>query len=249
MPGAGQLGDRPGPALGRAAAPLGRRRLRRLRRAARGRSTPRRTSSSGSRTPAGTARPDYAARYDTWLVVVRRAGHRGGRLRLDQPAPRRRRDAPGARTRDFLEWPYDVEQPVAPGDGRVGRGRRGARRASTSAPGSWCAPTSSRRPRARPARRTPRRSCCASSAGLRRARQADTVEAALVGACDGELTVGQILDALAQLLDRDPAQTREAYLPVVRELVVEGFLEPRPRASAGTARHGSCGRTRYRVRP
>ena len=61
--------------------------------------------------------------------------------------------------------------------------------------------------------------------GLRRARQVDTVEAALVGACDGELTVGQILDALAQLLDRDPAQTRETYLPVVRELVAEGFLE------------------------
>ncbi len=61
--------------------------------------------------------------------------------------------------------------------------------------------------------------------GLRRARKCDTVEAALVGACDGELTVGQILDALAQLLDLDPAQTRETYLPLVRELVVEGFLE------------------------
>ena len=31
--------------------------------------------------------------------------------------------------------------------------------------------------------------------GLRRARQVDTVEAAVVGACDGDLTVGQILDA------------------------------------------------------
>ena len=61
--------------------------------------------------------------------------------------------------------------------------------------------------------------------GLRRARQADTVEAALVGACDGELTVGQILDALADLLDLDPAQTRDTYLPAVRELVAEGFLE------------------------
>ena len=61
--------------------------------------------------------------------------------------------------------------------------------------------------------------------GLRRARQADTVEAALVGACDGELTVGQILDALAQLLDRAPAEVRSAYLPVVRELVADGFLE------------------------
>ena len=57
-----------------------------------------------------------------------------------------------------------------------------------------------------------------------RARQADTVEAALVGACDGDLSVGQILDALAQLLDLEPAQLRAAYLPVVRELLDEGFL-------------------------
>ena len=39
--------------------------------------------------------------------------------------------------------------------------------------------------------------------GMRRARQADTVEAGLVGACDGDLTVGQILDALASLLGED----------------------------------------------
>ena len=50
--------------------------------------------------------------------------------------------------------------------------------------------------------------------------------AALVGACDGELTVDQILDALAQLLGGDPLETRTAYVPTVRELVAEGFLEP-----------------------
>ena len=60
--------------------------------------------------------------------------------------------------------------------------------------------------------------------GLMRARRADTVEAALVGACDGDLTVGQILDALAQLLDARPGELRSTYLPVVRELVEEGFL-------------------------
>ena len=59
---------------------------------------------------------------------------------------------------------------------------------------------------------------------FRRARQVDTVEAALVGACDGELSVDQILAALAQLLDRDPADLRPAYLPIVRDLVTEGFL-------------------------
>ena len=60
--------------------------------------------------------------------------------------------------------------------------------------------------------------------GLRRARQVDTVEAAVAGACDGELSVGQILDAVATLTERDPGELRAAYLPVVRELLVEGFL-------------------------
>ena len=64
--------------------------------------------------------------------------------------------------------------------------------------------------------------------GFRRARQADTVVAALVGACDGELPVGPLLDAVAQLLERDPAETRATYLPVVRELVDEGFLVSGP---------------------
>ncbi len=60
--------------------------------------------------------------------------------------------------------------------------------------------------------------------GFRRARQVDTVEAALLGACDGDLAVGQILAAVAQLLERDEADLRAAYLPVVADLVREGFL-------------------------
>jgi hypothetical protein len=60
--------------------------------------------------------------------------------------------------------------------------------------------------------------------GLRRARRADTVEAALVGACDGQLTVGQVLDAIAELLGLDVGEVRSTYLPVVRELVADGFL-------------------------
>ena len=37
--------------------------------------------------------------------------------------------------------------------------------------------------------------------GMRRARQVSTAVAAMVGACDGDLTVGQIAQALATLLD------------------------------------------------
>ena len=60
--------------------------------------------------------------------------------------------------------------------------------------------------------------------GLCRARGVDTVEAALAGASDGELTVGQILDALAMLLDRDRTELAAAYLPAAHSLVHEGFL-------------------------
>ena len=67
--------------------------------------------------------------------------------------------------------------------------------------------------------------------GLTRARRVDTVEAALVGACDGELSVGQILDALAQLLEpTTPRAAARRTCPVVRELVAEGFLEVRLQA-------------------
>lgn len=60
--------------------------------------------------------------------------------------------------------------------------------------------------------------------GFRRARTVDTVEAAAAGACDGDLALGDILDAVAALLDRDPAELRERYVPLFAELVADGFL-------------------------
>jgi hypothetical protein len=61
--------------------------------------------------------------------------------------------------------------------------------------------------------------------GMRRAEQADTVLAGFVGACDGDLSAGQILGALADLLDRPVQDVYREYLPEVRRLVVEGFLD------------------------
>ena len=60
--------------------------------------------------------------------------------------------------------------------------------------------------------------------GLRRAEQVDTALAGFVGACDGELTAGQIVDALAQLLDADPAALRREYAPQIHRLLRDGFL-------------------------
>jgi hypothetical protein len=52
-----------------------------------------------------------------------------------------------------------------------------------------------------------------------------TVEAAFYGACDGDLSVGQIADALAQLLEASPDATRDEVLGCARELLATGFFE------------------------
>ncbi|MBF4562577.1 methyltransferase [Microbacterium sp. VKM Ac-2870] len=60
--------------------------------------------------------------------------------------------------------------------------------------------------------------------GLARTVEVDPALAALVGASDGELTVGQLSDAIAQLLEVDAAALRADLLPRVRELVFTGML-------------------------
>ncbi|HZC27325.1 MAG TPA: transferase, partial [Actinopolymorphaceae bacterium] len=60
--------------------------------------------------------------------------------------------------------------------------------------------------------------------GMRRAILVDTAEAGLVGACDGTLTVGAIVSALATLLEEDENGLRVRLLPRVRQFVEEGYL-------------------------
>ncbi|WP_105566684.1 DUF7059 domain-containing protein [Microbacterium halophytorum] len=60
--------------------------------------------------------------------------------------------------------------------------------------------------------------------GFGRSVQADPALAGLVGACDGELDAGTIIDAIAQLLEADAAALRAAQLPAIRELLLDGFL-------------------------
>jgi methylase of polypeptide subunit release factors len=61
-------------------------------------------------------------------------------------------------------------------------------------------------------------------AGFGRALAVDPGLAALVGACDGDLPVGVLIDAIAELLEVDAAALRDDLLPRVRELVFTGFL-------------------------
>ena len=61
--------------------------------------------------------------------------------------------------------------------------------------------------------------------GLGRGVQASTGLAALVGACDGELTVGQIIGAIAALVDVPADDLATELLPAVRRLVADGLLQ------------------------
>lgn len=165
---------------------------------------------------------DYAERYDTWLSWLEQTGIEGVgfgwiNVRLG-----------GSGRHDLQEWPYDVEQPIAPaihdwgtatrdlaglGDddllGRHLRAREDVQQETVGRPGA----------------EDPEAIVLRQQRGFRRARTADTVEAAFVGASDGDLSVGQILGALGALLERDEDDLRATYLPVVRDLLAEGFLE------------------------
>jgi hypothetical protein len=160
-------------------------------------------------------RPEYTQRYDEWLAwlddqQVEAIGM--GWINLH--------NVPG--TTDAEAWPYEIEQPIGPHvlqrfqrqetvpDDLTGLYLRLADDVVQETAGP-------------PGADDPATIVLRRQRGMRRAEQADTVLAGFVGACDGDLTVGQILGALATLLDRDDLQAE--YLPEIRRLVVEGFLD------------------------
>ncbi|GAA2298954.1 class I SAM-dependent methyltransferase [Streptomyces hawaiiensis] len=62
--------------------------------------------------------------------------------------------------------------------------------------------------------------------GMRRATRVDTVGAGFAGVCDGTMSAGRILDAIAQLIREDPVLLRDRTPAQIRLLVEQGFLEP-----------------------
>ena len=170
---------------------------------------------SGHHPATGGSLEEYRRRYDVWLSWLEEQGVEAigfGWINLRNG---------GAGRHELLDWPYEVEQPIGPAIAAWGQTPRGP-------------VTPDLRPRLREDVRQetvgpagaedPEVIVLRQQRGLRRARQADTVVAALAGACDGELPVGTLLEAIAELLDRDPERTREDYLGVVGELIDEGFL-------------------------
>ena len=167
-------------------------------------------------------RPDYAARYDAWLAWFAEQDVEGvgfGWLHL------RRVDREPVL--HLEEWPFEVEQPL--GREVADRARRTdllAEASDTDLLGSRLVARVDVRQETtgEPGAPDPETIVLRQQRGMRRARRVDTVEAALVGACDGDLTVGQILDALGTLLDEDPEVLRRERVAAVRDLAADGYL-------------------------
>src|SRR5699024_8928893 len=64
--------------------------------------------------------------------------------------------------------------------------------------------------------------------GFARSVQIDTLGAAVVGACDGELSLGEICAAVASLISAEEADVIADVLPTIRGLLTDGLLVHRP---------------------
>lgn len=167
---------------------------------------------------------DYLERYDTWLAWLDEQEVEGigfGWINLR---------AGGGDSARLEEWRWEVEQPL--GDEVVAHFDRVADLRGLADDALLAV-----RPRLRAdvvqethgpvGAADPSRIVLRQQRGMRRARQVDTVEAAVAGASDGDLTVGQLLGALEQLLGPEASATGGSgtRLQGFRELLAEGFLE------------------------
>ncbi len=168
--------------------------------------------------------PDYIQRYDAWLDWF--ASERIDAVGFGWLSMRRTSDAP---TRLFEEWTGEIAPPIGPSVAAWGH-RVDVLRHLTDADlldRAWKhAPDLVEETRGPVGAEHPESIVLRLQQGVRRARQVDTVEAGLVSASDGDLTAGQILDALAMLLGRDASELRSTYALSVRQLVGDGFLLP-----------------------
>jgi methylase of polypeptide subunit release factors len=171
-----------------------------------------------------TGSPQYRQRYSAWLdyfeaqqiaavglgwLVLHRTDHSSPDLRLE-------------------EWPYAVEQPIAPA---IGRGLRAVQRLRALDDAAF----TGRRWRVTddvivemtslPGAADPQHIVFRQRRGFRRAEAVDTALAGVLGACDGELPLGLIIDSVAQLLELPAADLRADLVPRVRDLVRDGLLE------------------------
>ena len=166
--------------------------------------------------------PDYRRRYAEWLDYFAGLGIEAvgmGWLLLTRAG----RDDPWLRCED---WPYAVEQPIAPAFAAEAGRVTASRLPDDALLGRAWELTSDvvEETTGQPGAADPQHIVLRQQRGFRRAVEADTALAGVLGACDGDLPLGGILDALAGLLGVDAAVLRADVLPRFRTLVADGWF-------------------------
>ncbi len=127
----------------------------------------------------------------------------------------------------FEEITYELEQPIGPHITQaVTRHDWLARRSSLNSVHLLVAEDVTEERHQRPGAEHPGVILLRQGAGFRRTNLLSTELAGFVSACDGDLTAGQIIGALAALLNRSDDDFRNLLQADVRNLVDEGFLVP-----------------------
>ncbi|WP_351229615.1 class I SAM-dependent methyltransferase [Streptomyces sp. NPDC002133] len=172
-----------------------------------------------------TAPEEYAARYDAWLDEFEARGTKAvgfGWITLRKS---------GAEQPSIVveEWPHPVEQPLGEAV-RAHFERQDYLRthddAALLADAFVLAPEVVQEQVGLPGAEDPEHVVLRQNRGMRRATKVDHVGAGFAGVCDGTLSAGRILDAIAQLVGEDPVLLRDRTPQAIRLLVEEGFLVP-----------------------
>lgn len=169
--------------------------------------------------------PDYAQRYREWVDYFDSLGieavgmgwiwlHRTGRV---ERAPRLR----------FEEWPYGVEQPIGPAFARLRDAlavEADFSDADLLATRWLLSPDVDQESIGAPGDADPRHVVLRQTRGFRRAVEVDTAFGGILGACDGELTLSQLINGVAVLLEVDPTNLAAETLPKFRTLLLDDFV-------------------------
>ncbi|MFF7635548.1 methyltransferase [Kitasatospora sp. NPDC008050] len=170
-------------------------------------------------------RSAYEARYNEWLDAFEAAKVEGigfGWITLRASGA----DRPAVR---IEEWPHPVEQPLGP---HIEQwfARQDFLRAHDDAglldARYLLADDVVQEQVGPPGAEDPEHVVLRHNRGMRRATKVDTVGAGFAGVCDGTLTAGEILDAIARLLGEDPVVLRQRAPESLRLLLEQGFVEP-----------------------
>ena len=166
--------------------------------------------------------PQWRPKYDTWLdyfVQQHITGVSMGWITLTMAG----RSTPDL---SFEQWPWQVNQPVADAVTAHQPGVSAALLPDEKLLASaWTLRDDVvQEQTGQPGSADPQHVVLRQREGMCRAVEVATASGGVLGACDGQLPLGVLIDTVASILGDSPQQVREQTLPLVRQCLREGFL-------------------------